>query len=56
MKNKDSEKIFFEGKPYKVPQGGTLGLLALGALGVRLWREANKGAKITKKPSSNEKK
>lgn len=56
MKDKDSTKIFFEGKPYEVAPGGSLGLLALGALGVRLWREANKGVKITKKPSSNEKK
>lgn len=56
MKDKDSTKIFFEGKPYEVPPGGSLGLLALGALGVRVWREANKGVEITTKPSSNEKK
>ncbi|MFT5621348.1 MAG: hypothetical protein ACI8Q1_002438 [Parvicella sp.] len=56
MKDNDNTKIFFEGKPYEVPPGGSLGLLALGAVGVRVWREANKGMKTTTKPTSNEKK
>lgn len=32
--------VLFNGKKYKVPPGGTLGLLALGNVGVRAWKEA----------------
>jgi hypothetical protein len=28
------------GKPFTVPPGGTLGLLALGNVGVRAWKKA----------------
>jgi hypothetical protein len=41
MKNKsNSKKILYGGKPYNVPPGGSLGLLALGNIGVRAWKES----------------
>lgn len=30
------------GKPFKVPPGGSLGVLALGAVGVRAWKKVKK--------------
>jgi hypothetical protein len=41
---KDTKKpvITMNGKPFKVPPGGTLGVLALGNIGIRAIREANK--------------
>ncbi len=39
MKNKSQvKKIIYRGKPYNVPPGGSLGLLALGNIGVRAWK------------------
>jgi hypothetical protein len=32
--------ITHDGKPFEVPPGGTLGLLALGNIGVRAWKKA----------------
>lgn len=49
-------------KEYKVPPQGSLGLLALGDLGVKLWREKRKEAgkdpvkRKLKKKSENEEK
>jgi hypothetical protein len=43
MKKKTGTEI-----PFEIPKEGSLGLLALGAVGVREWRkvrDANKGAK-----------
>jgi hypothetical protein len=40
MKNKETKKVVFQGKHYNVPPGGSLGLLALGNVGVRAWKEA----------------
>ncbi|MCR9172732.1 MAG: hypothetical protein NXI10_09585 [bacterium] len=42
--NKENQKVVItmNGKPFKVPPGGTLGVLALGNIGVRAIREANK--------------
>jgi hypothetical protein len=40
MKNKETKKIIFQEKTYNVPPGGSLGLLALGNIGVRAWKEA----------------
>jgi hypothetical protein len=34
--------IILHGKEFKVPPGGTLGVLALGNIGVRAWRAAKK--------------
>lgn len=43
-----------QGDTYEVPEGGSLGLLALGYKGVMLWRE-KRGLSITKKEKQNEK-
>jgi hypothetical protein len=40
MKNKNSKKITYQGKQYNIPPGGSLGLLALGNIGVRAWKES----------------
>ena len=40
MKNKETKKVIFQGKEYNVPPGGALGLLALGNIGVRAWKDA----------------
>jgi len=39
-KTNDTSVIIFKGKPFKVPPGGTLGVLALGNIGVRAWKKA----------------
>lgn len=31
--------ITLDGKPFEVPPGGTLGLLALGNIGIRAWKK-----------------
>lgn len=31
-----------DGKPFEVPPGGTLGIFALGSVGIRAWRKAKK--------------
>ena len=38
-----------EGKEIEIPESGSLGLLALGALGTKLWREARKKAELERK-------
>ncbi len=40
--NKKSAIILLNGKPFTVPPGGSLGVLTLGAVGVRAWRQAKK--------------
>ena len=42
MKKSNSENITFtiDGKPFNVPPGGSLGLLAQGNIGVRAWKKA----------------
>ena len=42
MAKEKSEKvtIILNGKPFEVPPGGSLGLLALGNIGVRAWKKA----------------
>jgi hypothetical protein len=42
MKEEKKVTITLNGKPFEIPQGGSLGLLALGSVGVRAWREARK--------------
>ncbi len=39
-KQKDGVEILLNGKPFTVPPGGTLGVLALGSIGVRAWKKA----------------
>lgn len=39
--NKTGNKVIvLNGKPFEVPPGATLGLLALGNIGVRAWKKA----------------
>lgn len=41
MKKEEKNLTFiFKGKPFEVPPGGSLGLLALGNIGVRAWKKA----------------
>lgn len=41
MKKEEKNLTFiFNGKPFEVPPGGSLGLLALGNIGVRAWKKA----------------
>ena len=45
MKDKKESKkpvITMDGKPFEVPPGGTLGIFALGSVGIRAWRQAKK--------------
>jgi len=39
MENKNISLKTEDGEPFEVPQGGSLGLLALGYVGLMLWRE-----------------
>jgi hypothetical protein len=39
-KNETPSTILLNGKPYEVTPGGSLGLLALGNIGVRAWKKA----------------
>jgi hypothetical protein len=39
--NKDTKvSILLNGNPFEVPPGGTLGILALGNVGIRAWKRA----------------
>lgn len=41
--NKNTEvTILLNGKPFEVPPGGSLGILALGSVGVKAWKKAKK--------------
>lgn len=44
MKDKSSDKVVItlKGKPFEVPPGGSLGILALGSVGIRAWKKAKK--------------
>lgn len=42
MKDNKKVTITMNGKPFEVPPGGTLGIFALGSVGIRAWREAKK--------------
>ena len=41
---------------YQIPEGGSLGLLALGDLGLVKWREKRKHLKVKKKKTNKKKK
>jgi hypothetical protein len=59
MKKEENKMTFiFNGKPFEVPPGGSLGLLALGNVGVRAWKKAaaEYQAKEKKESEKNEKK
>lgn len=38
--SKEKVVITLQGKPFEVPPGGTLGILALGNIGIRAWKKA----------------
>lgn len=42
MDKKEIRIVTLNGKEFQVPPGGSLGLLALGNIGVRAWRLAQK--------------
>ena len=45
MSSKDKKTdttITLNGKPFKVPPGGSLGILALGSVGIRAWKKVKK--------------
>jgi hypothetical protein len=42
MSSKENKIITIKGSEFQVPPGGSLGLLALGNIGVRAWRRAQK--------------
>jgi hypothetical protein len=44
MKENKKQKhvITLNGKPFEVPPGATLGIFALGSVGIRAWREAKR--------------
>jgi hypothetical protein len=56
MKNKETKSIVLKGKNYKIPPGGTLGLLALGNIGVRAWKESREKYIADNKQKEDEKK
>jgi len=55
MKNTDT-KILMNGKEFKVPPGGTLGVLALGSVGIRAWKRAKQEYMSKLKNKKNEEK
>lgn len=42
-----------DGKPFNIPEGGSLGLLALGYVGVMLWREKRHEIQIEKRKTNH---
>ncbi|MGK0364248.1 MAG: hypothetical protein ACI85O_001305 [Saprospiraceae bacterium] len=44
------------GEPFEIPEGGSLGLLALGYVGLMLWRKKRKEISIQKTKSSTDEK
>lgn len=40
MKDKKKVTFLLDGKKFEVPPGGSLGLLALGNVGIRAWKKA----------------
>jgi hypothetical protein len=45
-----------DSKEYKIPEGGSLGLLALGDIGLIKWREKRAEMKLKKKSTKKKKK
>lgn len=48
MKEFTINLITEHGEPFEIPEGGSLGLLALGYIGVMLWREKRKEIQMKK--------
>ncbi len=48
MKNSKIQLITEDGQPFEIPEGGSLGLLVLGYVGLMLWRE--KRRELRKEP------
>lgn len=42
MKDKKEQVITLNGKPFEVTPGGSLGVLALGNVGIRAWKKAKR--------------
>lgn len=38
--SKEKVTIVYNGQPFEVPPGGTLGILALGNVGIKAWKQA----------------
>lgn len=57
MKNQNIELKTEHGEAFDIPEDGSLGLLALGYIGVMLWREKRQQIQLEKQASiiSNEK-
>ena len=54
-KEKKVDTVFLlDGKPFKVPPGGSLGVFALGSVGIRAWRKAKKEYEETEKNGKKE--
>lgn len=56
MKKQTTKSIQLNGETFKIPAGGTLGLLALGNIGVRAWKEAKAANLNDNSKEKNEKK
>lgn len=52
---KDKVVITLNGKPFEVPPGGSLGVLALGNVGIKAWKKAKKAFEETEKNGKKEK-
>ena len=55
--NTTKEKVIitFNGKPFEVPPGGSLGVLALGNVGIKAWKKAKKAFEESEKNDQKEK-
>lgn len=56
MSDKQKVVITMKGEPFEVPPGGTLGVLALGNIGVRAWKAAKKAQEEQKNEKDSEEK
>lgn len=54
--NSEEVRFILNGNKFEAPIGGSLGLLALGDVGVRAWRNANKSVSLEKINEKSEKK
>lgn len=54
MKEEKKVIITLKGKPFEVPPGGSLGVLALGNVGVRAWKKAKEDWKNKGKDDEKE--
>jgi hypothetical protein len=52
--SKEKVVITFNGKPFEVPPGGSLGVLALGNVGIKAWKKAKKAFEESEKNDKKE--